>query len=280
MSAKTVGLSNDAVIKLNRVVMNRMSFRSYSDHYLTDEQCDQLDEFINQLNETTSPFGGASKFCLMRKDISGIYSYGVISGKKYWIYGIVNKKNENAERHFGYLFEHLILKCTEMGLSTVWLSGSVKTSPFTKLSYDRDIEYIPCVSPVGFDGKGKELLGKMIGSRKRKEWSNNFFYKDKKTPLTEDHLKNSVLDKSFFEHLRWAPTATNSQKGRIIFDDDRIHFFMSKSIHTQIDAGVYIAHAEIYFKAHDIKFEIIPYEESQQIVKEHGWYYILSYKLN
>ncbi|KAL7722161.1 putative nitroreductase TM1586 domain-containing protein [Entamoeba marina] len=242
MSAETVGLSNDNIIKLNRVVMNRVSIRNYSDHYLTDEQCDQLDEFINQLNETTSPFGGASKFCLMRKDISSFYTYGVISGKKYWIYGIVNKKNENAERHFGYLFEHLILKCTEMGLSTVWLSAMFQASPFTKLSYDRDIEYIPCVSPVGFDGRGKELLGKMMKSKTRKEWSNNFFYKNKKTPLTEDHLKNS-------------------------------------SMHTQIDAGVYIAHAEIYFKAHDIKFEIIPYEESQQIVKEHGLYYILSYEV-
>ncbi|KAL7722160.1 putative nitroreductase TM1586 domain-containing protein [Entamoeba marina] len=232
MSAETVGLPYNVVAKLNRVVMNRMSVRSYSDHHLTDDQCNQLDEFINQLNDTTTPFNSKCRFCLMRSDVSSMKTFGVIRGSKYWIYGVTNKKSEIAERQFGYLFEHLILKCTEMGLSTVWLSGMFKVSSYTQLGYNPDTEYIPCVSPL------------------------------------------------FFEHLRWAPTTTNSQKVRVIVVDDHIHFFMNKAGSFDIDAGIYIAHAEIYFKAHDIKFEIIPYEESQQIAKSNGWAYILSYKLN
>ncbi|KAL7711931.1 putative nitroreductase TM1586 domain-containing protein [Entamoeba marina] len=280
MSNQPLGLSNQIISKLNRIVLNRQSTRSYSNELLTNDQCEQLDEFIKYLNATRTPFNAQCRFCLMRKDINKISTFGVITGKKYWIYGVIEKKNEAAERQFGYLFEHLILKCTEMGLSTAWLSGSIKTTSFDQLKYDNDNEYIPSASPVGFDGRGKELIGKMMKSKKRKEWSNNFFYKDKKTPLTEEHLKKSILDKSFFEHLRWAPTSSNSQKGRIVINDNLIHFFIKKSIHTQIDGGIYVAHAEIYFKAHDINFEIVPFDNAEHFLKEYKWNYLLSYKIN
>ncbi|KAL7720182.1 putative nitroreductase TM1586 domain-containing protein [Entamoeba marina] len=280
MSINSSTLPNEEIVKLDNVVMQRVSVRTYGSTYPTEEQCSKIDEFIEQLNEITEPFNEKVRLCLMREDMSALKTFGFITGCKYWIYGVIPKNNINALRQYGYLFEHLILKCEELGLATVWLGGSFTTGSFTKIQYNSEEEFIPCVSPVGINGKGQELLSKVFGGRKRKPWSNFFFLKDKQTLLTEDHLKNTSFTTELFEHLRWAPTAGNSQKVRVIIDGNHLHLFMDSDYFLDVDSGIYVAHAEIFFKSHSLNFERVYFDQAETICKNNGWTHLFSYKFN
>jgi hypothetical protein len=62
-----------------------MSVREYGDQIIKPELCDQIDAFIEKINKEEDIFQLKTRFLLMRKDFNRIWSFGFVSGNKYWL---------------------------------------------------------------------------------------------------------------------------------------------------------------------------------------------------
>ncbi|BFU26554.1 hypothetical protein EHI8A_198380 [Entamoeba histolytica HM-1:IMSS-B] len=266
-----MSISNGIDFKqLNERLLERKSIRTYGDKYPTNEQVKEIETFIKTLNEIETPFKGQVRLCLQTEDFSFIKTFGFITGSKYWIYGVIPLNNVSALKQFGYLFQLLVLKCTSLGLSTVWLGGTFTVSAFNVLQYDKNKEFIPCVSPVGFNGNGNEFLARTIGSRNRKLWNELFYWNSFNTPLTKELLQ-SPFNENIFESIRWAPSARNLQEWRIVLtDQNQLHFFTIDSSWKEIDLGICVAQATVVLEANDIKGEWIVLDSHELINSLHA----------
>lgn len=246
------------------IIKARKSVRSYSDSLIDEAEKIKIFNFLNL--KTQSPFG--TELRLQFIDASDIDpaqlkklgTYGFISGAKYFIAGAFKKsKDLNKGSNYvdyGYCFEKAVLFITDMGLGTCWLGGTFNKGEFSKKIFAGTEEVVPAVSPVGYPAKkstSKErLLRRFAGSDKRKPWSQIFFDGDFTKPLEE---KEAVNYKDVFEMVRIAPSTSNKQPWRVVFQKDKntFHFFIqrSKSYPTayknlqKIDLGIAMCHFEL-----------------------------------
>ena len=248
--------------ELKDTLLQRRSIRTYGNTYPSEEQTQTIREYISKLNEMEEPFGRKVKLCLQTEDFYGIRTLGFITGCKYWIYGVIPKDDPISLKQFGYLFQLLILKCTQLGLGTVWLGGTFTASSFTALQYDNSKEYIPCVSPVGIDGKGMEMLSKVFGGRKRKPWETMFFQSTFETPLIQGK-QQSPFSEFVIECIRFAPSATNSQPWRIVFDGKNVHIFGLNKLFKEVDLSIVLCNAHVALVNNDMNPKLVALDENE-----------------
>ncbi len=127
---------------------------------------------------------------------------------------------------FGYRFEQLILKATDMGLGTCWMAGTFKTCDLTDKVALSDTEQIVMISPIGYakSARGFERFMRVaINADKRKPWESLFYSEDFEHPLTRADAK--VYDEAL-EMVRLGPSASNKQPWRIILRDERVDFYL------------------------------------------------------
>ena len=249
--------------ELKDTLLTRRSIRTYGNVYPTEQQVSEIRSFIEILNQMTEPFHQKCRFVLQTEDFYGIKTFGFITGCKYWIYGVIPRNNPDALKQYGFLFELLLLKCTQMNLGTVWLGGTFTTSSFTAIEYDSSKEYIPCVSPVGVDGKGMELLSKIMGARKRKEWKTMFFDETFEKSLTKENVKEPFTE-FMFEAMRFAPSARNVQEWKIVVEGKNVHFFgeVVGNFH-EVDLGICIANGYVAFISGELKGNLVKKDEME-----------------
>ena len=131
------------------------------------------------------------------------------------------------------------------------------------MEYNSETEYIPCVSPVGIDGKGMELLSKIMGARKRKEWETMFFNQTFETPLKREQVKEPFTE-FMVESIRYAPSARNAQEWRIVFDGKNVHFFgLSVGNFAEIDLGICIANGYVAFVSSGLQGKLVKGNEEE-----------------
>jgi nitroreductase len=246
------------------IIRARKSVRSYSDSLLNESEKIKIFNFLNLKQQ--SPFG--TELRLQFIDASDIDpaqlkrlgTYGFISGAKYFIAGAFKKGKDLNEGSnyvdYGYCFERTVLFFTDMGLGTCWLGDTFNKGEFSKKIFAGTEEVVPAVSPVGYPAKKstakEKLLRRFAGSDKRKPWSQIFFDGDFTKPLEEKEAGNY---KDVLEMVRIAPSASNKQPWRIVFQKDKntFHFFIqrSKSYPTayknlqKIDLGIAMCHFEL-----------------------------------
>ena len=248
--------------ELKDTLLTRKSIRTYGNTYPTEEQTQQIREYIKILNEIEEPFNRKVKFCLQTEDFYGIRTFGFITGCKYWIYGVVPKNDPQSLKQFGYLFQLLILKCTQLNLATVWLGGSFTASSFTAMEYDHSKEFIPCVSPVGVDGKGMEMLGKVFGGRKRKNWETMFFNGKFDVPIVQGKQPEPFTE-FMLECIRFAPSAVNAQPWRVVFDGKNVHVFGLNKMFKEIDLGITCANIHVMLKNSNFEPKMVELPENE-----------------
>lgn len=238
----------------------RSSWRSYDAmSSISSEVMKDLKNYINS-KEHIGPFGTAARIELVKipedertKLNSEYFTYGFIKGAEYFIAGAIPKKDKALE-DFGYLFEHIILKATELNLGTCWLGGTFKRSTIARdISLKKD-EIIPAITPIGIPQKNRRILGKIIRlairAKVRKPWSELFFTEQFK-PLDKNSIKYPFL--TALEMVRIAPSAKNRQPWRVIIDaESHAHFFIKidpKVGHIQnyqrLDIGIALCHFEL-----------------------------------
>lgn len=216
---------------ITELIKKRTSIRSYDEEDIDSGKVQKLGDFIEQINKKSNI---KARFTLTTntkddRKAKKLGTYGIISGANSFIIGILDKDEKDAVE-FGYLFEKIILFATDLDLGTCWLGGTFNRDNFEANLDLKENEFIPIVSPVGnIKDKPKffdNIMKVASGSKKRKPWNELFFEKNTSTPLNEKAAGDYA---TVLEMVRLGPSAVNRQPWRIVKDEDKFHFFLSRS---------------------------------------------------
>jgi hypothetical protein len=178
--------------------------------------------------------------------------FGMIKGHNTYILGTA-KSSIDSRVNYGYLMEKVVLKATEMNLSTCWV-GYFDYSYFKEVSIEDGFE-IPSIVIIGYSDDRQTYQDKYIrftiNASKRQSWGKMFFNYKLKLPLTPEYIKKYS---DSLEMVRLTPSSGNTQPGRVFFDDtaNEFHFFKktiskryeSRGLH-DIDMGIVLSHFEL-----------------------------------
>jgi nitroreductase len=216
------------------IIRQRSSRRSYTPQLVEAEKLGALRDSFTALE---GPFGGKARFVILdtagwgERKINALGTYGTMQGAKLFIAGII-KRSEHAMEDFGYQFEKIILRATDLGLGTCWIGGIFNRSRFADKAGVREDEVLPAISPLGYPTPKRSVTDSIIrwsaGSRNRRPWRQLFFHGSFETALTEG-AAGRYLDP--LEMLRLAPSASNRQPWRVVKEEGAnvFHFYLRRS---------------------------------------------------
>jgi hypothetical protein len=239
------------------IIKNRTSQRTYDGLPLDVAKKTAIQTVLQ--NPASGPFGGKVRLSLLEQDTpvnkpQKLGTYGIIKGTNSFLVGAV-KKSDRALEDFGFVFESIILKATDLDLGTCWLGGSFKRSAFAAAINMQPDEIIPAVSPIGNTKKKRSLRDRTIrllaSSKERKSWSELFYEEEFSNPLPEDSAGSYA---TVLEMVRLAPSASNKQPWRILHADGCYHLFLKRTkgyggmlaVDIQrVDMGIAMCHFEL-----------------------------------
>ena len=247
-----------------RILMReRTSIRTFRPGPLPADRRRLLEEACSALRE--GPLGTPCRFLLLdrgaaRSSPGGerLGTYGVIRGASTYLAGAA-APGPFALPDFGYLFELLVLKATELGLGTCWLGGTFRRGDFARALQLEDHEMLPAVSPVGLPARRRSLLDRLFrlgaGSSSRRPWD-TLFLDDRGRPLSPGQLPRHRREA--LEMLRLAPSASNRQPWRVLAAGEQVHLYLQRTpgYHRaggmdlqRLDIGIALAHFELALRA-------------------------------
>jgi nitroreductase len=240
-------------------IMARKSVRNYTGEALREADSAKLREFIGGLEGMAGVFGNRARLALLESggERDRLGTYGVIRGAR-WFLAVACSAGPHDLEDAGYLFEKAILFATELGLGTVILGGTFSRGGFAKAMRLREGETIPVVSPVGYEGGKKSLLGRVIKSNagNRKPGGELFFEGGFARPMDAGGEYADVL-----EAVRQAPSARNMQPWRVVREGEKAFHFYSAGVMdmNRIDMGIALCHFEIAAREKGLpgRFEVL-----------------------
>jgi nitroreductase len=242
---------------ITEIIKNRFSCRTYVDKPIKEKTLQKLQEIIKSLS--AGPFGGKPRLTLVSADSSSpqewkqFGTYGVIKNARLFVVGAIKGK-ANAMEDYGYCKELLILRAAELGLGTCWLGGTFSSSSFAMAINLQKGETLPTVSPIGYPAQRKSFAEKIMrgvaGADKRKSWPELFFADNFSTPLTQ---AQAAIYAEALENIRLAPSASNKQPWRVLYDTRRnvFNFYIARTFSYKlmgmvslqdIDLGIAMSH--------------------------------------
>jgi nitroreductase len=272
------------------LIKKRTSTRTFESKEIDPNQFLKLESILKDINEDAVALSGIkAKFVLSsfinldHKEEKKIGTYGVISGAKNYIVGIVDQDEKNAHE-FGYLYEKIVLAATDLGLQTCWLGGTFKKADFEQNMDLAENEKIAIVSPLGYKKDKPRMMEmamrKVVGANKRKPWNELFYDKSPSTPLTEKEAAEYAIP---LEMVRLGPSASNKQPWRVIKDGECYHFFLSRTkgygvagFDMQLnDIGIAICHFELSAESLGLYGEWL---ENPPVIGPSDWSYVCTWK--
>jgi hypothetical protein len=234
-------------MNLTEAILQRRSVRTYIGGPLDAATRQKIKEYIATLR---APFGAVCRIDVVSSTASSepvkLGTYGSISGATDYLALIITGDDPLAEAGAAYVFEQLVLFCTQFGLGTCWLGGFFSRGGFAKRLKLAAGERFRIVSPVGHaaDKPHLSLLTVLVGTKPkpRKPFGANFFYRRFDTPLTPDDAGRYFTP---LEMVRLAPSANNKQSWRVVRGEGVLHFYSSASFgFDNIDLGIALCHFE------------------------------------
>jgi nitroreductase len=245
---------------LSEIIRKRYSCRSYSDTAIEDSILQRFQEAVRAPHR--GPFGNTPRFVLIsmttlpHDEWKKLGTYGVIKNAHLFLAGMISPAPMSA-CDYGYCKEKLILKAAELGLGTCWLGGTFAISAFGQAAGMRRNELLPTISPVGVPAEHRSLTERVMrgfaGSDRRLAWSSLFFDGDAATPLPPEKAGSY---REALENVRLAPSASNKQPWRIVYDksENTFLFYLSRTFGykhlrdvslQEIDMGIALCHFEL-----------------------------------
>lgn len=235
------------------VIKTRKSCRTYRQIFLDPADKNVLEEYISNITDML----GGEDFHLRIIEKAGKgkkleLNYGMITGHNTYVLGS-SKSLPDSRVHYGYILEKVVLKATEIGVSTCWI-GYFDASFFSEISIEKGYE-IPSIVILGYEGERQSRAERItrfaVSASQRLEWQKLFFDFNSGIPLNPDTSNEYSLS---FEMVRLAPSAGNTQPWRILSDNvsGEFHFFKKpvskryeeRGLH-DIDIGIAMAHFEL-----------------------------------
>jgi hypothetical protein len=237
---------------LFKIIRKRKSCRTYNQTALKVADKRDLERFI--LENRIGLENEVVNFRIIEKesaDNQAILGLGNFKGHNNYILGIV-KSTVASRVNYGYLMEKIVLKATELNISTCWV-GHFRYGYFNEVSIEDGFD-IPSIVVVGYSAEKKITLKKfvkLILIPKRYSWDKLFFSYLLKTPLNPAHIKKYS---DSLEMVRLAPSSGNMQPWRVFYNDttNEFHFYKKSIIKRyelrglhDIDMGVALSHFEL-----------------------------------
>jgi len=273
---------------LKAAIRKRRSVRTYKKAPLSFEDKKKIEAILNEAQTIKGPFNHTIEVLDLIEQPSSskekIGTYGFIKNAPAFIVG-TTKNNIEHLIDFGYVFEWIILKLTDLHLGSVWLGGTFRRIQFEAL-LDNEDAFIPAITPVGYP-KDKmsfreHALRGIIQAKSRKPLNEIIF----EVPSMKGfkRTKDPKLAK-IFDMVRFGPSASNNQPWRFYIEKNIIHIYLdydesyNNKLHYDIqylDIGVALSHLEIGLKTHDYSFKKLqsPLENMPQNER-----YVISYKI-
>jgi len=275
---------------ISETIRKRYSCRSYSDDPVDVDVLKTFREAVSAPH--TGPFGNTPRFTLIAMDALAakewktLGTYGVIKNARLYLAGMIIPA-PMAPEDYGYCTEQLILRATELGLNTCWMGGTFAISAFGRASGMRRNELLPTVSPIGYAASRRSLTERVMrgfaGSDHRLPWSELFFTDNAASALSPGE---AGIYREALENVRLAPSASNKQPWRIIYDQDRktFLFYLSRAFGyrhlrdvslQEIDMGIALCHFDLTVKELGITGRWLQ-AETALFVK--SWEYVASWR--
>lgn len=272
---------------LKSAIRKRRSVRTFNPQALSDNTKQTIEGIFNEAQQMKGPFTQTIEVLdLIEQRPSSkekIGTYGFVKNAPAFIVG-ATKNNTEHLIDFGYIFEWIILKLTDLNLGTVWLGGTFKRSQFDHILDTKD-SFIPAITPVGSPKERmsfrEQALRSLVHAKNRNPLETIVFM----YPSFQGFKRtNGPKLAKIFDMVRFAPSASNKQPWRFYIENNVIHVYLkfdekyNGKLHYDIqylDIGVAMCHLEIGFKTHGYTFKRVssPIENTPEDER-----YIMSYK--
>ncbi len=275
---------------ISEIIRRRYSCRSYSVRPLEDSVLHTFKKLVDA--PYRGPFGNQPRFALIAMDMlprdewKKLGTYGVIKNAHLYLAGMISPA-PMATCDYGYCKENLILKAAELGLNTCWLGGTFAISAFGRAAGMRRDELLPTITPVGYAAERRSLTERVMrgfaGSDHRLAWEKLFFSGNPQTPLTTE---KAGIYQEVLENVRLAPSASNKQPWRLIFDKNRntFLFYLARNVGyrllrdfslQEIDMGIAMCHFDLTVKELGIAGN---WRQDNAVLQEKSWEYMASWQ--
>ncbi len=205
------------------LIEKRVSVRTFTEREVDPASRQTLLDYAATLK---APWGHEARFAWVPvtpsdREAQRFGTYGMIQGAQLYLAGAM-KQGPGAAEDFGYLFEGILLKATELGLGTCWLGGTFRRGDFTQALALLDDEFIPAVCPVGYASPTKRLKEKLIGT---------VFQVRQRKPLKDWAIVEGEPGeyREALEAVRLGPSASNKQPWRVHLANGRAHFYLEET---------------------------------------------------
>jgi nitroreductase len=251
-------------MKFSRSVLEliraRTSQRSFAPQPV---EAEKLTALADSARDLSGPFGAKARFVVLDSTgwgggrINALGTYGTIHGARHFLAAMIRPGEQDME-DFGFQFEQVLLRATDLGLGTCWIGGIFHRSHFAAQAGASEDEILPAISPLGYATERRSVTDSIIrwsaGSRRRKPWSELFFTADFATPLTETAAGRF---REPLEMLRLGPSASNRQPWRVVREPggETFHLYLRRSrgydklikaVDLQrLDLGIAMSHFEL-----------------------------------
>ena len=268
---------------MHKAIEKRISVRSYEKKALNDSDQIKIKTLLEAAEKKRGPYNNQVRFFFVEntnENGSKIGTYGFVKNPPAFIGGIV-KNDFKGMVDFGFLFEEVILRLTELDLGTVWLGGT-----FNRKDFNVDVgkkEIIAAVSPVGYvtnKSINEKIIRSFVRADKRKPFDELFFMGHDLQQLDKDHKFHKYL-----EAVQSGPSASNKQPWRVVLIDDTFHIYLKRTkgygnalkLDIQaIDIGIALSH--LYLTLKEDNYSLVFIEEKPLDLEDAE--YIISIKSN
>ena len=263
--------------------------RTSTRNFLTNCENESLDVKILEFIKGLKPlFGSKFIFSILQNKSSEqkIGTYGIIKNPSFFLVGKA-KKGEYQPADFGYLCEKALLFGESLGLGSCWLGGTFKRDTIAN-SVDLKIdEEIPAIIAFGIPSKKthfKDRASRFISASSKRKSPLKLFRESDGQPLFFD--ETSPLTQ-LLESILVAPSASNKQPWRIIYENGNFNFFIHRNKKygkmlklgniadlQMVDIGIAISHLELATTTIGYKFKWKT--KKIETTFTHNWEYVIT----
>ena len=248
------------------LIQNRKSVREFSDKYVSFADMDAIKTYFNKARRLVPELKTELKLFGLdaRAVLEGAAGYKqfLVGAPQYMV--LLSEKGPQFEENAGYLMEDLVLKLTEMGLDTCWLTFTDSEYVKSALEIESELE-VAAIAAFGYGVKTTKRLRLNFLSMKNVDDAAKRRYMEPKRSVSELVSLDSWGNRQgveeyigFYDDMLWeslyavsqAPSYLNRQAYGFVLHGGQISLISTPDEHTlEIDSKLSLGIALLHFTA-------------------------------
>lgn len=254
-------------MKYSALIQNRKSVREFSDRYVSFEDIEKVKTYYNNHVRRLLPevetelrlFGLDARAVL--EGAAG-YKQFLVGSPQYMV--LLSAKTPGSGENAGYIMEDLILKLTEMGLDSCWMTFSDSEYVKTALEIDSPLD-VAAIAAFGYGVKTTKRLRLNVLNMSNVDVSAQRQYFAPKKGVSDLVFLNSWGNREgveefigFYDDMLWesfyaaslSPSYLNRQPYAFVLRDGRVYLVQAPDEHTdEIDGRLNLGVVLLHFSA-------------------------------